>query len=945
MTLEAFIVTHTHWDREWYRPFQAFRYRLVQLMEQVLETIEGDPAFAGFLLDGQSVILEDVLAIRPDLEPRIRKAVAEGRLWIGPWYILPDEFLVSGEALLRNLLLGIRIARRFGGWMPIGYTPDPFGHVGQLPQILRGFGIEAAVFQRGLDDQPTLLQWEAPDGTRVLTVYLRDGYGNAAWVPEDAEALVVYLKAQALSLAPHTPVPMVLLMNGTDHLFPHPQLSRWLQVAQRNLPDLRLRHASLEDYVRAVRSALGENRENLPVVRGELRSSKRHPVLPGVLSARMWIKQRNAAAQTWLECYAEPLTAFAYGICGLDRRPFLFEAWRLLLQNHFHDSICGTGVDEAHEDMKPRFDHAEQIARLVSREALERLLQPEAAEAPPRWLASDPASLEQTLLVYTPVPGPSRDPVEVTLPALPPGLTYRLLDEEGREIPLFEVEPGVGDRAQWTVNPEEWPAFLQRMLWIHIGRYAAKRVWVDLEERRIWAEWADASADMDHSMISAIVRVGRRLQEIHPAISAPWAVSAAMGGASRWAFRAPEHRGVGVHAYRLQILPGEPWRIRPQVLGEPAVENEFFRLTVDPRDGTFQLEDRRTGRRWAGLNRLEDEGDAGDVYNHEPPREDRRIDRPAEPPQVRAWAEEPFGQCLEVVLRYEIPAGLRPDRKGRSEERVSLPVTVRAWLRPGVPRVDIETAVGNAAMDHRLRVVFPTGLRTETWVTEGAFDWVTRPVGLPTVPDETWVEQPVPTAPQQGFAFVEDPTGGFLVASAGLPEVEARRDAEGKVELILTLLRCVGWLSRDDLRARRGHAGPPRPTPSAQMIGRWTFRYSLIPFTERDEAVREAHRFLAPPLAVAGRGKPVERPFIEVEPAAFVLTAVKAPEEGEGWIIRGYNASEQPIEVRLTFWRPIRAAWQADLMEVPQEPLSPDGSRLIIPVRPKEILTVRLILE
>ena len=944
MDLEAFIVTHTHWDREWYRPFQAFRYRLVDLVEQVLGTIERDPAFAGFLLDGQSVILEDVLAIRPDLEPRIRRAVEAGRLWIGPWYILPDEFLVSGEALLRNLMIGIRIARRFGGWMPIGYTPDPFGHVGQLPQILRGFGIETAVFQRGLDDQPTLLEWEAPDGTRVFTVYLRDGYGNLAWIPEDAEALAVYLKAQALSLAPHTPVPMVLLMNGTDHLFPHPQLTRWLQAAQAHLPDLRLRHASLEDYVRAVRSALGENRRDLPVVRGELRSGKRHPVLPGVLSTRMWIKQRNATVQVWLERYAEPLLAFAYGICGLDRRPFLLEAWRLLLQNHFHDSICGTGVDEAHEDMKPRFDHAEQIARLVSREAMERLLRPKAADGPSGWLASDPASLEQTLLVYAPIPGPNRDPIEAALPALPPGLTYRLLDEEGREIPLFEIEPGTGHREQWKVHPEEWPLFLNRMLWIHVGRYAAKRVWVDLEGQRIWAEWADASADMDHRMISAIFQLGRRLQELRPAISTPWTVSAVMGGASRWVFQAPEISGVGFRSYRLQILPGEPRRIQRRALEEPVVANEFFRLWADPRDGTFHLEDRRTGRRWSGLNRLEDEGDAGDVYNHEPPREDRRIDRPAEPPRARAWEEGPRGQCLEVTLRYEIPAGLRPDRRGRSPEIVSMPITVRAWLRPGVPRVDIETTVENLATDHRLRVVFPTGIRAETWVTEGAFDLVTRQVGLSSVPDETWAEQPAPTHPQQGFAFVEAESGGFLVANHGLPEIEARRDLDGNVELVLTLLRCVGWLSRDDLRARRGHAGPPLPTPSAQMIGRWTFRYSLIPFAERWEAIREAYRFLAPPLAVAGSGELMERPFIEVEPAAFVLTAVKAPEEGKGWVVRGYNASGQPIEVRLTFWRPIREAWRADLMEAPRAPLSPAGSQLVVPVRPKEILTVRLAL-
>jgi len=938
--LEAIVVTHSHWDREWYRPFQAFRYRLVDLMEQVLAAIEADPDFAGFLLDGQSVILEDVLAVRPDLEPRIRRAVEAGKLWIGPWYVLPDEFLVSGEALVRNLLLGIRLARRFGAWLAVGYTPDPFGHVGQLPQILRGFGIETAVLQRGLDDHPTLLQWEAPDGTRVFTVYLRDGYGNAAWVPEDAEALAVYLRLQAASLASHTPVPLVLLMNGTDHLFPHPRLTAWLRAAQAYLPDLRLRHGSLQEYIAEAHRLLGGDLGRLPVVRGELRSGKRHPVLPGVLSARIWIKQRNATVQTRLERYAEPLLAFAHALCGLDRRPFLREAWRLLLQNHFHDSICGTGVDEAHEDMKPRFDHAEQIATLVAREAMARMRGPERPEPPPGWLASDPGSLAQTLLVYNPVPGPAGGPVSLTLPDLPPGLTYRLEDAAGKEIPLFLLEEGTGDRETWTVTEAEWAAFLERLHWVHVGRYAVKRLWVDREGRRIWAEWADASADVDHGMVSAVLRVARALQEAEPTARAPWTVHAVMGGVSRWAFPAPAVPGVGLGAYRLRIVPGAPRRGRRQPLEGMSVENAFLRLGADPATGTFWLEDRRSGRRWEGLHQLEDEGDSGDVYNHNPPPEDQRVVRPAAPPHIQAWEEAPFGSCLEVAMLWEIPAGLRPDRRGRSVETVAVPVMVRAWLRPGLPRLDFETVVENRAADHRLRVVFPTGIRATTWITEGAFDLVARPVGSPT-PVKTAVEQPAPTQPQQGFALVEGEEGGLLLANHGLPEIEARPGPEG-VALVLTLLRGAGWLSRGDLTTRRGHAGPPLPTPAAQMQGRWTFRYSLIPYSDRWEAIREAYRFLAPPEAAAGPGRPVALPFLRVEPSAFVLTALKLPEEGDGWIVRGYNASEAPLIVRLTFWRPLREAWRADLQEAPLEPLVLEGDRLTLAARPREILTLRV---
>src|SRR5690606_9871808 len=180
---EITIVSHTHWDREWYRSFQEFRLQLVEMMDRLLEIMETDPDYRYFLLDGQTIMLGDYLDVRPEREATIRKLIADGRLSIGPWHILPDEFLVSPEATVRNLILGAKVCANFGARMPIGYTPDPFGHIAQLPQILAGVGLEAVALQRGLAYEPTELWWEAPDGTRIFTIYLRAGYGNLAWVP------------------------------------------------------------------------------------------------------------------------------------------------------------------------------------------------------------------------------------------------------------------------------------------------------------------------------------------------------------------------------------------------------------------------------------------------------------------------------------------------------------------------------------------------------------------------------------------------------------------------------------------------------------------------------------------------------------------------------------------------------------------------------------------
>src|SRR5512137_129742 len=241
------LVSHTHWDREWYRTFQEFRLRLVHLIDGVLDLLDNDLNFKHFMLDGQTIVLDDYLAMRPENEERIRRYVRSGRLVIGPWHILPDEFLVSPEATLRNLLEGKRTCRRFGPRMRIGYIPDPFGHIGQMPQILQGFGIHTAGVQRGLSDERCEFWWEAPDGSRVFMAYLRDGYGNAAGLPtSEQEHFVSEVRRLRDSLLPHCNSPRhVLLMHGTDHMEPPADTSKAVKAARGKLDGDQLVHSTL----------------------------------------------------------------------------------------------------------------------------------------------------------------------------------------------------------------------------------------------------------------------------------------------------------------------------------------------------------------------------------------------------------------------------------------------------------------------------------------------------------------------------------------------------------------------------------------------------------------------------------------------------------------------------------------------------------------------------
>src|ERR1700756_1371801 len=366
-----FVVPHTHWDREWYRPFEHFRLTLGRVVDEVLDTLECDPEFRSFTLDGQAIVLEDYVAVRPGNESRLCTLVAAGRIEIGPSYVLPDEFLVGGESLVRNLLMGRAVCERFGGHASAaGSLPDSFGHPRQLPQILAGFGIESFLFSRGLgdevDDLGIAFNWAAPDGSAVLALQLLGDYSNFANVAgvDDAEARVRGLLERFGQGLERADVHEVVLCNGTDHSRIQPEMPRACAELACRFPGSAFTIAGYSDYVSALRT--GE----LPTWSGELLGSRLWNVLRGVNSARLYLKQANERAEQRL-LSVETLA----GLCALRsgvRFPvedFAF-AWRELLKCHPHDSICGCSCDEVHRDMLVRYASLQRTLDLLQSHAV-----------------------------------------------------------------------------------------------------------------------------------------------------------------------------------------------------------------------------------------------------------------------------------------------------------------------------------------------------------------------------------------------------------------------------------------------------------------------------------------------------------------------------------------------------------------------------------------------
>jgi alpha-mannosidase len=907
------IVSHTHWDREWYLTFEQFRLRLVGLIDRLLDLMESQPEYRFFHLDGQTIVLEDYLELRPHQESRLRTLIAEGRILIGPWYDMPDEFLVSGESLVRNLQLGHRISRRFGTPMPVGYLPDLFGHVGQMPQILRNFNLDNAILWRGFGGPRVEYWWHAPDGSRVLMMHLpSEGYCNATRVHLDPAQMVQRTTRAIEAERARTAVGEVLLMNGVDHVEPHPVIPRLADELTQTL-GTPVRHSTLPAYVDAVRRAVNSNgiASSLEVIAGELRGGEDYAnLLPGVFSARVYLKQANARVQTLLERRAEPLAVFA----ALSGAPYpdgeLRYAWKTLLQNHPHDSICGCSIDAVHDENMTRFARARQVAEAV---------------------AADSA-----MVVARSVPAPGAGSVRVVA-INTTGVDFRGIMQASIDVAYESDEPRRQIDSQALDSPVTfWPAD------------AAVAGVID-------SDGHDVPYQVLHQEDSRPLVMSR--------YETPWILRArrhtlvwmaAVPACGYVAFDVRLQAPATRHEAAAAAAP-DAHAAAVAITGRTA-QNEFVALSIND-DGTVDVTDRRTNVVYRRCGEFEDVADAGDEYNYSPPPQDRQITS-ADATDVRVTPMRigPLRTSFEILLTLRLPASLTADRSRRSDDLVDVPVRNVVTLDAGSARVVWEVSIENGARDHRLRMLFPTGVDAVTHVrAETAFGVATRPAQRDR-PAHVRMEVPVNYGPTGSFTEAGDDRAGAVLLSEGLVEYEAVADERGGLsKLALTLLRCVGYLSREDLVMRpSGHAGPGLATPGAQCLGTHEFRLAFEPRGKRPSNASlfdRAASFVAAPLAVPttgpGGNAALHGRFIQLETGGrAVLSALHRAEESDAVVMRVFNpdADAATVAVQTAPQRLDGARTVNFLGEVREDIVVRDGTaRMTVP--PYGIVTAHLLME
>lgn len=867
----VYYFSGTHWDREWYQTFQGFRLMLVRMLDGLLDHMESHPEFGVFHLDGQTIVLEDYMEVRPENRARLEALIRTGRLVIGPWYCMPDEFLVSGEALIRNLTLGMSLSRQWGSepWK-VGYLCDIFGHIAQMPQILRGMGISCAVLGRGTNQHntPPFFQWVSPDGSRVLTYKLPDKSGYGAFsmdvvgqrvreetTPPDSGEFRQKAAAYMEGEKERANIPVLVVLDAMDHEPLHEETAAYLDELRRMYPDDTFYHTNL---LQAFEEA-EQFEDELPQRAGELNQTARAKglhlhLLTNILSSRYNIKRRNDRAESLLENWIEPMMLL-FSKCGLSY-PAAYRqiAWKSLLQNHPHDSICGCAVDRVHQEMDYRFSQVESLYEAILEDAEYRL-------AGGRHLLT--GSGREFISLLCPLPYETDGCVDITLPF---ARDYPKWSEPFgyEEICAFRLYDGGG---------EEIP-------------YAIREIRTDAAVRTVGEKVVRADL---YRLVLCVKR---------PALG----------------------------ILSLRVVPSDcPVRFMGDMTADHVLENRHIRLTVQP-DGRLTLLDKKTGREYADLLGLCDDGEIGDGWNSVRPAVDRRVtgDR-VESVSVRVAG--PVYSELEVRRVMQVPACMAGSTRGETE--TALRCTFSIGLGCDDRYADIRLSVENTARDHRLRLLLPTGIDADTYEAGQAFAFVRREVGAD-LSTHDWKEKSVIEKAMDGILALRDAqgTGLAFLSDFGLHEGGIERD--DKRTAYITLLRCFSKTYTTN------------GEPGGQQLGRSDYRFRLRPL---DDAVssgalmREQADMRAGVRAFVTREARTDA-CLHVEGDACV-SACKPAEDGSGdEIIRLFNPGERAVNVLVKADRP--GDWQlCDLLEQVQTMAASSRAELPLTLEAGKIQTLR----
>ena len=882
------VISHTHWDREWYQPFELFRYRLVDMMDNLLKIMKDYPDYR-FHLDAQTIVLEDYLEIRPEKRKLLEKYIKEGRILVGPWYVQNDFNLTSGEATVRNLIIGQKIADDFGKCTRVAYMADQFGLTSQLPQIFVKSGMDSCIFGRGANDPalPPHFYWKGADGSVVLCEFMRWWYNNLQRLPSDTAEATKLIKMKAALMSPIMKTNNYLLMNGVDHLEAQEDLLPILDAVRPLISEeAELIQDTMPEFLERTKAELKEKGISLPEVNGELRIGGEGKVLTGTLSSRVYLKIANARAQVALEKRVEPLYTLLSSLKITDYPSgYLDYLWKLLIKNHPHDSICGCSVDPVHSHMMDRYERIKENTD----ELIRRGMQSISDHVDRKRLTENDYIL--TVLNTVSFKGKTVIDAEIMIPDTENVTAFKLLCASGKEIP-FTVY-AIGHKGHTSISPINLPG----------------NVWVT----RYYVRFALPLDSVGYTAITVRPCEGT-----------------------------------------LSVQNNE--KTKADVL-----ENKLVRCKIN-KNGTLTVTDKKTGKVYTELMLIEDDEETGDEYIHRQSPNAVTFTSADVQSEISVIEDNKFMQKRSIKYQMTI------DRDG---EKV-IPFDITVSLACDSPVIDVKMSFTNTAKDHRLRVLFPTEIKSDGVFTAAPFDCVKHAL---------YTNDTDKRRPNSGYIAVTDGKDGLAVLNEGLYEYEHKNDE--KSTLALTVLRSTdnflcgvggtSWGRNPDKIAKEWLS------PEAECLGENEAHFAICPFEESIEngnifALTEL--FLAPPLT---HSAPVDmrkmlsgRPFVQStdiggcvfyrqpenadkklqgelkflnilgDEGKIIISACKKAENGNGTVIRIYNPTESTVNFTVLLNKKPRKACiiSPDERTVISDGIAVDGKKLQLSAKPKDIITL-----
>ncbi len=899
--IQCHFISNTHWDREWRFSARRTQYMLGYMLDMLLDILDKEPQFRHFHLDSQTMPIQDYLEVYPEKKEKLQKYIREGRIGVGPWFCLPDEFTVGGESLVRNLLLGHRIGHEMGGVSKTGYSPFGWGQISQLPQIYAGFDIHFASFYRGINEYcapRSEFFWESPDGTRIYAsrlgkrpryniwyVVQRPVYFNQQnennrdmkWNEDNGIFKLVdeshykldyqythpfykYFKENVQARAEQAvreqdndwTTPHRFWSAGHDSSCPDAREVDLIRDLNDALPNAEVFHSTLKEMEQGI---IDEFDPASPVLRGEMRDPFTKGSVSGmfgwILSARTYIKQDNFNTERQLINYAEPLAVFAALAGAPYPTNFIDLSYNYLLQNHGHDSIGACGRDVVYEDVVSRYRQSRELSTCV----FERAFMDVAGDVDLSAFSRDDAAI----VVYNPAPFARTESVRlrVELPAEWKADSFEILDEDGKAL-TFQIIATDKNNAQIIQNPNDVANVL------HTEQYA-----IEL-------------------FVEQVPAFGYKTYRMHP-------------------------------LYNVRAKTPVTMLRKAQTM-----ENDYLRVSINA-NGTFNVLDKETGRQYTGLGYFKDTGEIGNPWEHVVPECDETFTTLSERARITLLHEGELETAYKITLDWALPEGRALDEKRRSAHLNSCRIETVLSLRKDSRWVELVTTVDNQSEDHYLQVAFPTEIAYEYSWAQGQFDVVKRQTAKRDY--SLYDEIPMTEHPMNSFVDVSDGTVGAALLNEGLKAYEASDDECGTVYLSLIRAFPLRICVTSDMQDYSGW------DKGSQCLGRNTFRYAFMPHKgdwEQGGVWQASEQFdlrlTAAQIAPNDHGKnPLTHSFLKLRDEKLCVSAVKRSEDGKGYVVRLFNPSDKTVENALSLGGGIAP------IDTPQSPLERQRAEFELP--------------